>query len=80
MGDDYDSLSSEELGKILILADQERDVGTVQIIVRILTKRHPKVEQALVDWAQQDPATSKEISVVVHEALKESGVVGNGSM
>ncbi|MEH0542412.1 hypothetical protein OG802_04315 [Streptomyces sp. NBC_00704] len=68
--DDYASLSCEELRKILILADHEQDAGTVQIILRILANRHQPVKQALVDWAQQDPATSKSIAVVVNEALK----------
>lgn len=67
--DDYESLSCKELRKILILADHEQDVGTVQIILRILANRHQPVKQALIDWTQQDPATSKSIPVVVHEAL-----------
>ncbi|MFH8790938.1 hypothetical protein [Streptomyces roseoverticillatus] len=69
-GDDYGSLSTEELRKILILADNEQDAGTVQIILKILAERSSSVKQALIDWAQQDPATSKPISIVVHEALK----------
>ncbi|WP_329154745.1 hypothetical protein OIU91_40700 [Streptomyces sp. NBC_01456] len=78
MGGDYGSLTTDELCKILPIAEDEQDGATVHIIMGVLAERNSDVKQALAKWAL-DPGANTSISVVVLEALKNPGSSGSSS-
>ncbi|MEU6234993.1 hypothetical protein [Kitasatospora sp. NPDC047058] len=59
MGDDYASLSTDELCKILVLADREMDTWTVQTIIKVLVDRYPTMQHDLVKWAEDPVQNAK---------------------
>ncbi|MFF9785156.1 hypothetical protein [Streptomyces nigrescens] len=69
---DWTSLSTDELCKILPIADKEQDVATVQIIMKVLADRHPNVKRALIEWAR-DPSDDRLVQVVIQDAIPSGG-------
>jgi hypothetical protein len=70
-GDDWSSLSTDELLKIMPIADKEHDTWTVQTIMRVLAERDSGVKQALARWSE-DPTDSRLVWNVIQGALDGS--------
>ncbi|MEU8992143.1 hypothetical protein AB0C98_38195 [Streptomyces sp. NPDC048558] len=71
MSDQWAHLSTEELIKIMPIADKEHDTWTVQTIMQVLADREPSVKQALAQWSQ-DPADDRLVWDVIQGVMPKS--------